>query len=60
MKYGMTTDDFDAIMEERGCDYVQPRDRLGDDEGNPLPPRYCELPDEDKGLLWLAHHEGRV
>lgn len=62
MKYGMTTEDFDAILEERGCDcaYARPRDRLVDDEGNPLPPRYEDLEDVDKGLLWLAHHEGRV
>jgi len=60
MKYGMTTDDFDAILAERGCDYVQPRDRLGDDEGNPLPPAYRDLATGDKYLLWHAHDLGRV
>jgi len=30
-----------------------------DNEGNPLPPPYYDLDDEDHGLLWLAHRGNR-
>lgn len=60
MRYGMTTEDFDAILEERGCDCARSRDHLVDDEGNPLPPVYYDLTLGEKGrLLWFADYGSR-